>query len=182
MSRIGKKPIKIPEGVNVTIGGEAIKVSGPLGNLERRLPGKIDVKTEDGFLKVSSKGDSSMDPIFGTTRSHVQNMLIGVSTGWSKTMELVGVGYRGELVGKNLSLALGFSHPVIFEAPNGITFKIEKSLIIVSGIDKDLVGLVADKIRAKKPPEPYKGKGIKYQNEKIRRKAGKAAKAQAGAA
>ena len=126
MSRIGKKPIKIPEGVNVTIGGEAIKVSGPLGNLERRLPGKIDVKTEDGFLKVSSKGDSSMDPIFGTTRSHVQNMLIGVSTGWSKTMELVGVGYRGELVGKNLSLALGFSHPVIFEAPNGITFKIEK--------------------------------------------------------
>jgi large subunit ribosomal protein L6 len=184
MSKIGKQPILIPEGVEITYEGGVLRVKGPKGEMERHIPANIEVKLEDNKIKVLSKGKDKflVRKFLGTFRANAANMVKGVTEGWSKKLELVGVGFRGEVVDNKLTLALGFSHPVIFEAPSGISFKIEKNLITVEGIDKEMVGQISDKIRSVKPPEPYKGKGIKYSDEIVRRKAGKAAKTQGAAA
>jgi large subunit ribosomal protein L6 len=183
MSRLGKLPVTIPEGVNLTFSDGVVKVKGPNGELSRKVPPFLDITVADSKAVVSSKGEKSfVNPYLGTFRSHIANMVMGVTTGWSKIMELVGVGFRAEIIGKDLSLTVGFSHPVLVKAPEGISFKVEKSLITISGADKEMVGQIADKVRRVRPPEPYKGKGIKYQNEYIRRKAGKAAKTQGAAA
>jgi len=178
MSRIGKLPVKLPEGVNVTLEGQVIKVAGPKGNLEKKMPREVSAAVENGEVKVTAKGSSDRSKaMHGTFRALISNMIKGVSDGWSKTLEMVGTGYRAETSGGKLTLTVGFSHPVIIEAPEGVTFKVEKNNITVDGIDKEVVGQVAAKIRSVRPPEPYKGKGIKYVGEFIRRKAGKAAKA-----
>jgi large subunit ribosomal protein L6 len=178
MSRVGKLPISIPEGVKVDLNKDVIKVTGPKGNLEWKFPRNIDVKVEKDNVEVSAKGHTkSSKAMHGTARAIIFNMISGVSTGWSKLLELVGTGYRASVSGNTLSLTVGFSHPVEIEAPEGITFKVEKSNITVEGIDKELVGQISATIRAVRPPEPYKGKGIKYKDEVVLRKAGKAAKA-----
>ena len=178
MSKIGKLPISVPNGVTVEINSKNVKVVGPKGNLSLVLPATIDAKLEDGELLVirNSQEDQAM-AMHGTFRSHLSNFVKGVTEGWSKTLEMVGTGYRAEVSGRDLVLAVGFSHPVKINAPEGIDFKVEKTDITVSGTDKELVGLICARIRAVRPPEPYKGKGIKYKGEIIRRKAGKAAKA-----
>jgi large subunit ribosomal protein L6 len=182
MSKVGKKPIIIPDNAKVSVEGRNIKVSGPKGEMARSLPKVIDVIVDDGQLTVKAKGKSEKARTFqGTFRAIIANMLTGVTEGWTKNLEMNGTGYRAELQGNNLVLTVGFSHPVVIEPPEEISFKVEKTDITVEGTDKELVGLVAAKIRAVRPPEPYKGKGIKYKDEVVRRKPGKAAKA-AGAA
>lgn len=177
MSRIGKLPISIPEGVNISLDGQKIMVSGPKGSLERDLPKNISVEIKEGKLKVLTKdGRNQTRALHGTIRSHLANMVKGVTQGWSKALEVVGTGFRAETDGKVLSLNVGYSHPVKIDAPKGITFQVNKLDIIVEGIDKELVGLVASRIRRIRPPEPYKGKGIRYKDEVVRRKPGKAAK------
>lgn len=182
MSKIGKLPIQVPPGVSVSESGSLLNVSGPQGNLQLAIPKNIDVESGENELRVILKKSSQLARAqHGTIRAEIANMVKGVTVGWSKVLELVGTGYRAESLGTKLSLLVGYSHPVIFEAPSGISFKVEKGNITVTGIDKELVGQVAANIRAVRPPEPYKGKGIKYKDEIIRRKAGKAAKV-AGAA
>jgi len=178
MSKIGKQPIKIPEGVNVVISNSEVVVSGPKGEIKHSLAKAVSVeKKEDDYLEVSTKDRSKQGRAnFGTTRALLANIVLGVSEGWAKQLELVGTGYKSETDGKKLTLIVGFSHPVIIEETEGITYKIEKNVITVEGIDRQLVGHLSAKIRAVRPPEPYKGKGIKYIDEVIRRKAGKAAK------
>jgi large subunit ribosomal protein L6 len=178
MSKIGKQVIMIPQGVEVTEEGRTIKVSGPKGVLSLKLPKTISLEIDrvEGKMKVSKKDACSGNEFFGTTRAHLANMVKGVSSGWVKTLELVGTGYRGETNGKKLTINVGYSHPIIFDAPEGISFKIEKTDITIEGPDKEVVGQIAANIRKVRPPEPYKGKGIKYKDEVIRRKAGKAAK------
>lgn len=177
MSKIGKLPVVLPEGVVAEVSGHEIKVAGPKGNLNYKFAGSASVEVKDGKIEVSSKKETKLaKAIFGTTRALIANMVLGVAQGWKKELELVGTGYRGEVQGNTLILTIGFSHPVKFEALEGVTFKVEKSIITVEGIDKELVGRTAANIRAARPPEPYKGKGIKYVGEVIRRKAGKAAK------
>ena len=183
MSRIGKLPVSLSEGVKVSVSDGVIKVEGSKGHLERRLPRVIEVEVKENEVLVKPKSKTKTTrAIHGTWRSLIKNMIKGVSEGWQKKLELVGTGYRAETTGQELTLTIGFSHPVKMEAPGGITFSVEKNIVTVEGIDKELVGKVADKIRAIRPPEPYKGKGIKYIDEVVRRKPGKAAKAQAGAA
>jgi large subunit ribosomal protein L6 len=181
MSRIGKLPIIIPADVKVEINGQTIKVSGPKGVLEKTVPNGVKAKLEEGRLSFDIGKDDSLKPIYGTTRAIFSNMVHGVHEGWSKKLEMVGTGYRSDTTGKVINLIVGYSHPVKVEALEGITFKVEKNEITVEGCDKEIVGLMAAKIRAVRAPEPYKGKGIKYKDEVIRRKAGKAAKT-AGAA
>jgi len=182
MSKIGKLPIQILEGVEVTIDGSMVAIKGPKGEIKHELPKAVSVEKKENFLEVSTKDKSKQGRAnFGTTRAILANMVLGVTKGWSKQLELVGTGYRSETDGKTLTLTVGFSHPVKMEPIDGISYKVEKSIITVDGIDRQLVGHIAAKIRGVKPPEPYKGKGIKYVDEIIRRKAGKAAKA-AGAA
>ena len=181
MSRIGKMPVSLPKEVDVVVDKNTITVKGPKGELKIPLTRGIDVLVNDGEVKVSAKKDK-LKAMHGTTRAHLANMVHGVMEGWSKTLELVGAGYRAETDGKKLTLTVGFSHPVIIDAPDGINFEVQKSDITVSGISKELVGKIADIIRAVRPPEPYKGKGIKYKDEVVRRKPGKAAKAQGVAA
>ncbi len=177
MSKIGKQLIKLPEGVIAKITGDVVAISGPKGSLERKLPHGFSVEEKDGFLTVKPQNNTfALSPNYGTTRALLANMVTGVSVGWKKVLELVGAGYRVEATGNNLSLSVGFSHPVKFEAPQGVSIKVEKMLITIEGADKEVVGQVAATIRGIRPPEPYKGKGIKYQDEIIRRKAGKAAK------
>lgn len=177
MSKIGKTPVIVPENVKVEIKEKMVVVSGPKGFLSKVLPSCIDIKNEDGNLILSlTKKTKQNNALFGTYRSHIANMVKGVSEGWLKRLELVGTGYRVELKDTVLVLNVGYSHPVEFQSPDGITFSVEKSDVIIEGADKELVGLLASKIRAVRPPEPYKGKGIKYKDEVIRRKAGKAAK------
>lgn len=179
MSKIGKKPVILKEGVNVSLEDGIIKVVGPKGTITHFLPKGIDVKVSDIKVLVSIKeGEDTekLKPLFGLIRSKINNMVDGVTEGFEKKLELSGVGYRATTSGSELVLSVGYSHPVKFKAPDGISFAVAENVIIVKGIDNTLVGDTAAKIRAIRPPEPYKGKGIKYSGEKIRRKAGKTAK------
>lgn len=179
MSRIGKMPVALPKGVAVTIDGSTVKVKGPKGELSQRFHEDMTIKQEDGRIVVSIPDDPAYNAMHGLTRALINNMVKGVTDGFTKILEIEGVGYRGELQGKNLVLALGYSHPVPVEAPDGITFLVDKSqrIITIEGSNKETVGQVAANIRSLRPPEPYKGKGIRYQGERVRRKAGKAGKA-----
>ena len=179
MSRVGNAPITIPSGVDVTIAGSTITVKGSKGELSRELPGGITASLDDGTLTVSRPDDSGESKAFhGLSRSLVNNMIVGVSEGFTKELQIQGVGYRATAKGSNaLELALGFSHPVSITAPEGIEFEVpQQTQIFVKGIDKQLVGQVAADIRKWRKPEPYKGKGIRYADERVIRKAGKAAK------
>jgi large subunit ribosomal protein L6 len=179
MSRIGRLPIAIPKGVQVDISGSEIKVRGPQGELSRTIRPEISVEMKDGTMEVQRPSDAPTHrSLHGLTRTLLANMVTGVSEGYTKSLELQGVGYRAAKQGNSLQLALGFSHPVIVDPPAGITFDVEgTSRILVRGIDKEQVGQVAANIRKIRPPEPYKGKGIRYAGEVVRRKAGKAGKA-----
>jgi large subunit ribosomal protein L6 len=178
MSRIGRLPIPVPAGVDVTLDGRTITVKGPKGTLTRNLPPRIEVEREGDTILVSRPTENKLDKsLHGLTRTLVNNMVVGVTTGYRKGLEIIGVGYRAQKVGNNLQLALGYSHPVEIEPPEGISFELETPLkLSVVGIDKELVGQVAAKVRATRKPEPYKGKGVRYAGEKVRRKAGKAGK------
>lgn len=178
MSRIGNKTIQIPEGVTVTIEGEKITVKGPKGTLERELHKNITVEVENNEIKVIRKDDEPYNKsLHGLTRTLINNMVTGVVNEFTRELQINGVGYRVQKQGNNLNLTLGYSHPVIFEAPIGITFDVPNAnTIIVRGIDKELVGQTAANIRTKRPPEVYRGKGIKYAEEVIRRKEGKTGK------
>jgi large subunit ribosomal protein L6 len=179
MSRIGRKSIPVPAGVDVTITGQTIKVKGPKGELSHVVAEPITVeKADNGELNVNRPNDErKAKELHGLSRTLVANMIVGVTEGYKKTLEINGTGYRVTAKGKDLEFALGFSHPVAVPAPVGITFAVERpTQFSVSGIDKQLVGEVAANIRKIRPPEPYKGKGVKYQGEVIRRKAGKAGK------
>ena len=179
MSRIGKAPITVPSGVEVLIGDGRVSVKGPQGTLERVLPGEITIRQEDSILTVERPNDERQNrALHGLTRSLVNNMVLGVTNGFTKDLEIVGVGYRAVARGPGqLELALGFSHPVIINAPDGITFEVPvPTRISVKGIDKEKVGQVAANIRKMRKPEPYKGKGVRYAGEHVQRKAGKAAK------
>ncbi len=182
MSKIGKKPVDIKEGVTVSIEAAVVKVNGSKGTLAFKIPAGIDVKVSDRKVELSEKNQEADNSkaLLGLTRSIILNMIIGVSLGFEKKLELSGVGYRAQVSGEDLMLSLGFSHPVKISPDEGIKFQVADNSVIISGIDKALVGNTAAKIRAIRPPEPYKGKGIKYQGEVIRRKAGKAAKAVGG--
>ena len=176
MSRIGKRPIAIPAGVEVTLDGQDVRVKGPRGELSRRLHRDVIVRREDGEIVVERPSDQPEHrSLHGLSRTLVANMVEGVTTGFTKVLEIVGVGYRAETKPFGLTLALGYSHPIDYTAPEGITLRaVNPTTVEVSGTDKEVVGQVAAEIRSLRPPEPYKGKGVKYQGEVIRRKAGKA--------
>jgi large subunit ribosomal protein L6 len=176
MSRIGRKPIPVPTGVDVTIDGNAVRVKGPQGELSRVLHRDMVVRREDDQIVVERPSDEPQHrSLHGLSRTLVANMIDGVTTGYKKTLEIVGVGYRAENRPFGLNLALGYSHPIEYRAPEGIRLNAASPTVVeVTGIDKEVVGQVAAEIRSLRPPEPYKGKGIKYQGEVIRRKAGKA--------
>ncbi|GAA0429867.1 50S ribosomal protein L6 [Streptomyces luteireticuli] len=179
MSRIGKLPIQVPAGVDVTIDGRAVQVKGPKGTLSLTLSAPIEiVKGEDGVLSVTRPNDERQNKaLHGLSRTLVANMITGVTQGYSKKLEISGVGYRVQAKGSNLEFALGYSHPILIEAPEGITFKVESpTKLTVEGIDKQKVGEVAANIRKLRKPDPYKAKGVKYEGEVIRRKVGKAGK------
>jgi large subunit ribosomal protein L6 len=174
MSKIGKKPIEIPEGVTITVEERAVKVKGHKGELSFKLPKEVELKLDGRQLLVLPVGKSKKTPaLWGTIRAVVANMVIGVEKGFEKKLEIEGIGFKAQIQGNDLILSLGFSHPVIFKPPEGINISVEKNTITVSGISLELVGQTAANIRALKKPEPYKGKGIRYAGEIIRRKAGK---------
>jgi large subunit ribosomal protein L6 len=177
MSRVGNKPITVPSGVEVTVNGLDVTVKGPKGTLTKTLFEEISVKVEDNTVIVERPNDDiKVRALHGTTRALINNMVVGVSQGFRKTLDLVGVGYRAKAAGKGLEIALGYSHPVIINEVEGITFTVEGGTKIhVDGISKEVVGQVAADIRSKRAPEPYKGKGVKYSDEVIRRKEGKKA-------
>ncbi len=179
MSRVGRKPIAIVPGVKVERQQQTVVVKGPKGELSATVHPSIGVEIKDNQIQFSRSSDlKQYRALHGLWRALVQNMIVGVTTGYQKKLELVGVGYRAEMKGKKLQLQLGFSHPILFQPPDGVTIEAPtQTNITISGIDKQLVGLVAAKIRSFRPPEPYKGKGVKYEGEYIRRKAGKAAAA-----
>ena len=178
MSRIGNKPITVPSGVEVKIDGQKITVKGPKGTLEREIHKNISVTMENNTINVTRPNDLALNrSLHGLTRTLINNMLNGVVSEYTRELQINGVGYRVAKQGNNLNLTLGYSHPVIFEAPTGITFDVPNpNTIIVKGIDKELVGQTAANIRTKRPPEVYRGKGIKYAEEVIRRKEGKTGK------
>jgi large subunit ribosomal protein L6 len=178
MSRIGKQPIEVPGGVDVTLEGSRVSVSGPRGSLHQDVHPRMKVTVEDGTVRVERASDERLDKsLHGLTRSLIANMVAGVTEGFEKRLEIQGVGYRAALQGQDLELQVGFSHPVRFPAPEGIEFEVPAAnRIVVRGIDKQLVGEVAANIRKVRKPEPYKGKGIRYEGEYVRKKAGKAAK------
>lgn len=178
MSRIGNKPINVPAGVEVKIDGKHISVKGPKGTLERTIEPEISLNLDGTVLTVSRDSDERRSKsLHGLTRTLINNMILGVQNEFTRELQINGVGYRVQKQGNNLNLSLGYSHPVIFEAPQGITFDVQNgNTIIVKGIDKELVGQVAAEIRTKRPPEVYRGKGIKYAEEVIRRKVGKTGK------
>ncbi len=178
MSRIGKKPVQIPAGVDVAVDGSHVTVKGPKGQLELDVYNKLTIEIADGVLTVVRPDDERETRArHGLTRALIANMVEGVSNGYTKSLELAGVGYRVALKGTSLELSLGYSHPVVYDAPEGITFEVpDNTHIHVKGINKQQVGQVAAEIRSKRPPEPYKGKGIHYVGEHIRRKLGKASK------
>ncbi len=178
MSRIGKAPINLPDKVEVTINGNTVTVKGPLGSLTRTFRPEVSIAQEGNTLLVCRRDDSRQArSLHGLSRTLLNNMVLGVSTGFSRRLDIVGVGYRAQVQGNKLVLALGYSHPVEIEAPEGISFAVEANTKLeVKGPDKEVVGQIAALIRSKRPPEPYKGKGVKYTEERIRRKAGKAGK------
>lgn len=179
MSRIGRMPVIVPKGVEVDIKGSSVRVKGPKGEMKQTFPADMQISLQDGEILVQRPTDGRVHrSLHGMTRALISNMVVGVSTGFEKILEINGVGYRAELKGKNLVLYVGFSHPVEMEPPAGISFDVDARTrqIKVMGYDKQEVGQVAANIREVRPPEPYKGKGIKYLDEKIRRKAGKAGK------
>ena len=175
MSRVGRKVITIPSGVEIKQDGSKITVKGPKGQLEREFSSEITVKVENNDINITRPSDlPDIRALHGTTRAVLNNMIVGVSQGFEKKLELIGVGYRVQAAGKGLTLALGYSHPVEIAAVDGIEFKVDgNTKISVEGINKELVGQIAANIRSKRPPEPYKGKAVKYADEKIRRKEGK---------
>lgn len=177
MSRIGKKPIEIPNGVAVSKNGSVISVKGPKGELQQDIHSNISVEVKDNEVVVTRPDDSRENKaLHGLSRALLQNMVTGVTDAYQKTLDIVGVGYRVELKGKNILFNIGYSHPIYFMPPDGVTLQAPtQTQIVVSGIDKQLVGMVAAKIRSIRKPEPYKGKGIKYSDEQIQRKAGKTA-------
>ena len=177
MSRIGRQPIPVPEGVSVSVGPGRVTVNGPKGELQQVVSERMEIVEADGELKVSRPTDRGTDrAIHGLTRSLVANMVEGVTEGFEKQLEIQGVGYRAKLSGKALELSVGYSHPVTIPAPDGIEFEVpQPTQVIVRGIDKQLVGEIASQIRRTRPPEPYKGKGIRYAGEQVRRKVGKRA-------
>ena len=178
MSRIGRLPIPLPAGVDVSVAGSTVTVTGPRGQLQREIAQEVRLVQEDGSLRVERpRDDKRSRELHGLTRTLVANMVTGVASGYRKGLEITGVGYRAQLVGTNLQLSLGYSHPVEFVPPAGISFEVENpTRLAVVGIDKELVGQVAAKVRAARKPEPYKGKGVRYAGEVVRRKAGKAGK------
>ena len=175
MSRVGKNPVSIPQGVTVDVAGGVATVKGKLGTLKLPITKEVDVSVKDGKVWVKPINESTQSRVlWGTTRANLRNMVEGVSKGYSKALEISGVGYRAAVQGKNLQLQMGYSHDVLFPIPEGITIKCEKpTAVLISGFDKQKVGQVAAEIRAVRPPEPYKGKGIKYDTETILRKEGK---------
>ena len=178
MSRIGEQPITLPAGVTPAIDGPTVPVTGPKGELSQEIPAGIDVSLGDGLVSVTRRDDErETRSLHGLVRSLVNNMVVGVSTGFQKDLEIVGTGYRATAKGKGIELQLGFSHSITVDAPEGITFTLPRNTYIeIAGIDKQLVGQVAANIRALRSPEPYKGKGVRYANEHVKRKAGKAGK------
>ena len=178
MSRIGRQPVPVPAEVTVTVGeGNFVTVKGPKGELFRQFPLSITLGRDEGVMNVSRPNDEGKQrSLHGLSRTLLSNMVTGVTTGFTKVLEVQGVGYRAQMQGSNLQLALGFSHPVVVTPPEGISFTVEGPRVNVEGIDKEKVGQVAANIRKLRPPEPYKGKGIRYQGERVRRKAGKAGK------
>jgi large subunit ribosomal protein L6 len=178
MSRIGRRPIAIPAGVEIDLRGAHITVRGPKGELQRTLPAAMRVRIDDGEVTVERPSEAKPHrELHGLTRTLVANMVEGVTNGYRKSLEISGVGYRAQKVGENLQLSLGYSHPVDVEAPAGISFEVETpTRLSVVGIDKELVGQVAARVRSKRKPEPYKGKGVRYVGEQVRRKAGKTGK------
>ena len=177
MSRIGKAPIEIPEGVEVDVDGDLVLVKGPKGELSQKVSPDMAIERENGRLLVKRPSDRpNHRALHGLTRSLIANMVEGVTNGYEKRLEIQGVGYRAQLKGKNLELALGFSHPVAIVAPEGIEFEVpQPTEVVVRGIDKQLVGEIAAQVRKRRPPEPYKGKGVRYQGEQVARKVGKRA-------
>lgn len=176
MARFGNQPVTVPAGVEVSIANNTLTVKGPKGTLARALPEGVAVKVEAGNASVARNSEvRTHRALQGTTRAHLANMVTGVTTGWSKTLEIVGAGFRAEVKGKDLVMQIGYSHPVIITAPEGVTFKVEKSFVTVDGTDREVVGQTSALVRASRKPEPYKGTGIKYKDEVIRRKAGKQA-------
>lgn len=179
MSRVGRLPVGIPSGVDVKISGSHVRIKGPKGELEYTFSPQISIEVKDNEIQVSRPSDArDMRSLHGTTRALIQNMVTGVTDGFQKELQLVGVGYRANMSGSNLELNVGYSHPVMVEPPQNVTFEVgeRNQQIFISGIDKQVVGQVAADIRKIRPPEPYKGKGIRYKDEYIRRKAGKAGK------
>ena len=183
MSRIGLKPIPVPENVQVDVRGSHVSVEGPKGTLDRSFHPDMEIVLEDGVLRVLRPTDHRTHrALHGLTRSLLANMVTGVSEGYTKVLEIVGTGYRAEKQGDDLVLHLGYSHPIDFKAPDGISFEVPRGGrgVSVQGVDKELVGEIAARIRRQRPPEPYKGKGVRYAGEYVRRKAGKAGKIGAG--
>jgi large subunit ribosomal protein L6 len=179
MSRIGRNPITVPAGVSVAVDERQVTVSGPKGSLSRAIPGQIAIRQEESIVYVERPNDERQNrALHGLTRTLVDNMVVGVTAGFKKELEIIGVGYRCTAKGPHaIELALGFSHPVPFEAPEGITFEVpQPTRIVISGIDKEVVGQVAANIRKIRKPEPYKGKGVRYAGERVVRKAGKTGK------
>jgi large subunit ribosomal protein L6 len=178
MSRIGRLPVTIPSGVQIDIDGRQVTVQGPKGKLQHTVASPIDVVREDGVIKVTRPNDDGpVRALHGLSRTLIANMVTGVTDGYRKTLEIVGVGYRVQAKGSDLEFSLGFSHPVVVNPPEGITFRVEApTRFVVEGIDKQKVGEVAAQIRKLRKPDPYKGKGVRYQGEQIRRKVGKAGK------
>lgn len=178
MSRIGFRPVPVPSGVEVTIDGSDVKVKGPKGELESSFDPRMEIGMQEGEVVVQRPDDVPQSrALHGLTRSLINNMVVGVSEGFEKSLEIIGVGYRAQLKGTDLELALGLSHPVVVEATGDISFEVPApNKVTVRGIDKQRVGQVAAEIRGKRPPEPYKGKGVRYAGERVLRKAGKAGK------
>lgn len=182
MSRVGRLPVKIPDGVSVEVAADAIAVKGPKGASSVPVPAAVKVEEKDGTLVVSREGDERQNrALHGLTRKLLENACVGVSTGFSRTLEISGVGYRADLKGDVIHFSLGYSHPILYQLPEGVTAKIDRQVVVtIEGPDRQVLGQAAAQIRKLRPPEPYKGKGIKYAEETIRRKSGKAAGAAGG--